>query len=777
MIKTKAGFSILQPLILVPLVWLVAGFFFIHNKVEDLKYEKYENSTKEINDKLQTLIQEKQEAIELVSLTLSEDKTIKDSLLSNSIADLNLHLFSTELADKTSLKHTWFQIITPDGNSFYRSWTDKRGDKVTKVRHDIAKVIRSPKLTSSISAGKFDLTFKAIVPIYNNKKFIGLIETISKFNSITKKMKQNNYETIVLVDKIHKKNFINPFTNTFIKDYYVANMDVDQDCLTIVKNRGVAFFINRATFYINLENNKLINTYHFPDINGKKMAYFIVFQDLDTINFHNIIRVRNSLILFVISIFIFLIGLSYYLYNKKYKQFMQEMNINLEQKVQIKTQELENQSKKLEHLAQHDFLTKLPNRMLLIDRLKQSIKHAKRTKKKINVLFLDLDRFKEINDTYGHEVGDTLLKNVANRLNSCIREEDTIARLGGDEFTIILNSTDEIQTIAVANKIIDIMHDSITIDDIELHSTFSIGISTFPDDGNSPDILLRNADTAMYEAKDSGKNTYRFYNSKMTELAFERVLLENNLRKAIEHKEFEAYFQPKIDARTDKVIGLEALIRWNHPELGLIPPVKFIPFAESIGLIIEIDKWMMREATTQVLKWKNEGIKTGKLSINASAKQLENKNCIRDLNSLINTIGFNPKDLEIEITEGQIMKSTQHVTSVLNKIREIGISISIDDFGTGYSSLSYLKRLPIDKLKIDRSFIKDIPEDQDDIAIVKTIIALANNLSLELIAEGVETEQQKNFLFKEGCHNIQGYLYSKPLPADKCREFLIKHMS
>jgi len=776
MIKTKAGFSVFQPLILVPLVWLLAGFFFIHNKVEDLKYEKYENSTKEIDDKLQTLIQEKQEAIELVSLALSEDRTIKDSLLNNTIVDLDLHLFSTRLADKTSLKHTWFQIVTPDGKSFYRSWTDKRGDNVTKVRPDIVNVIKNPKLTSSISAGKFDLTFKAIVPIYSKKKFIGVIETISKFNSITKKMKQSHYETIVLVDKTYKKNFIHPFTETFIQDYYIANMEIDQDCLAIVKDKGVEYFINKPIFYIDLENNKLINTYHLPDINGKEMSYFIVFQDLGSINFHNIIRVRNSLILFVVSIFIFLIGLSYYLYSKKYKQFMQEMNINLEEKVQVKTRELKKQSKKLEHLAQHDFLTKLPNRMLLIDRLKQSIKHAKRTKQKINILFLDLDRFKEINDTYGHEIGDALLKNVANRLNGCIREEDTIARLGGDEFTIILNSTDEIQTIAVANKIIEIMHDSIIVGNIELHSTFSIGISTFPDDGDTPDILLRNADTAMYEAKDSGKNTYRFYNSKMTELAFERVLLENNLRKAIENEEFEAYYQPKIDARTDKIIGLEALIRWNHPELGLIPPIKFIHFAESIGLIVEIDKWMMREATTHVLKWKKEGIQTGRLSINASAKQLENKDCVRDLSLLISTVGFNPKDLEIEITEGQIMKNTQHVTSVLNEVREIGINISIDDFGTGYSSLSYLKRLPIDKLKIDRSFIRDIPEDQDDVAIVKTIIALANNLSLELIAEGVETEQQKDFLLKEGCHNIQGYFYSKPLPADKCRDFLIKYM-
>ncbi|MDD3476112.1 MAG: EAL domain-containing protein, partial [Sulfurimonas sp.] len=271
-------------------------------------------------------------------------------------------------------------------------------------------------------------------------------------------------------------------------------------------------------------------------------------------------------------------------------------------------------------------------------------------------------------------------------------------------------------------------------------------------------------------------NIYQFYNIRMTELALERVTLESDLRRATQNSEFEVYFQPKMDARVDKVIGLEALIRWNHPELGLILPIKFIPFAEDIGLIIEIDKWMLREAAKQVLAWKNENIQCGKLSINVSAKQLEDVNYVEYLHQKIAAIGLSATDLEIEITEGFIMKHNLHVTSTLNAIREFGISISIDDFGTGYSSLSYLKRLPVDKLKIDRSFVKDLPYDKDDVAIVKTIIALANNLSLELIAEGVETKEQRNFLLREGCPNIQGYFYSKPLKVNECREFLLKHM-
>lgn len=776
MVATKFKFSILQPLILIPLLWLIVGFLFINNKVEDLKYEKYNDIATEMHNKLKTFIKEKQEAILLVSISLSYNKTIQDSLLNDDITDLNLSKFSAKLAHNTSLKNAWFQLLTPDGKSFYRSWTELRGDDLTKVRLDIAQMIKNPKIISSISTGKFDLTFKSMVPIYRDDKFLGAIETISTFNSIINKMNSSSYETMILVDKSYKEQLTDLSAKTFIFDYYVANKNINKQYLEIIKTKTVEYFIDKTKFYIDTEHDKLISTYHLLDIYGKKMAYFIIFQDLSSINFDNIIKVRNMLMLFIFSIFLLLVGLSYFIYNKKYKQFMQQINLDLEEKIQMKTNELKEQSRKLEHLAQHDFLTKLPNRMLLTDRLKQSIKHAKRTKENVSVLFLDLDRFKEINDTYGHEVGDMLLKNVANRLKGCIREEDTIARLGGDEFTIILNNTDELQTITVIKKIIDTMNDSIFIDKLELHTTFSIGISSFPNDGETPDILLRNADTAMYCAKDDGKNRYRFYNVKMTELAFERVLLEKNLRKAIENEEFEPYFQPKIDARTNKVIGLEALVRWNHPELGLIQPINFIPFAEDIGLIAEIDRWVMKKAILYVLECKKENIHTGILSVNASAKQLEDKNCVYDLETIINSTGFNPKDLEIEITEGQIMKNTLHVISVLENIRKIGISISVDDFGTGYSSLSYLKRLPINKLKIDRSFIKDLPDDKDDIAIVKAIISLAKNLSLDIIAEGVETQEQISFLLKEGCPNIQGYFYSKPLPANECKDFLIKHM-
>ncbi|MBW6489197.1 EAL domain-containing protein [Sulfurimonas sp.] len=776
MAKIKQLSSLQQPLIFVSVVWLILGFLFVNYKVDDLRYEKYKDISTDMQNRLKGLIKEKQEATLVVSFAIANNQTIRDALLNNSISGLNLDKFSDELSKYTSLQNSWFQLSTHEGKSFYRSWTDKRGDDLTAIRKDIVEMVNNPAPTSSISPGLFNLTFKAMVPIFEDGRFIGTIETISDFNSVAKMMTQEGYETLLLVDKSYKKLLLDPSSKNYIGDYYLANSDINNQHVEIIKNITVEHVVNWASFYIDEEQEHLISTYHLHDKLDKELAYFVIFKDLKDIDFSDITRTTQSLILFILSIFLFLIGIYYFFYTKKQKEYIQEMNIHLEKKVQTRNQALIKQSKKLEHVSQYDSLTKLPNRALLINKLKRSIEKARGNKQSITILFLDLDRFKEINDTYSHEVGDTLLKKIADKLKTFIDESDTIARFGGDEFTIILNNANDTQTMELVANITDAMHDAISVDNLRLHTTFSIGISTFPQDGESAEILLRNADTAMYGAKSSGKNRYQFYNAKMTELAFERVLLESNLRKAIKENEFEAYFQPKIDATTQKVIGLEALIRWRHPELGLIAPAKFIPFAEDIGLIIEIDKWMMRVATAYILECKKENITTGKLSINASAKQIEDKGYIDDLKSFINESGVDTKDLEIEITEGLIMKNTAQVISVLKSIKDLGISISIDDFGTGYSSLSYIKRLPIDKLKIDRSFIKDIPEDKEDIAIVRTIIALANNLSLELIAEGVETQEQVDFLVREGCVNIQGYFYSKPLCANECKDFLISHM-
>lgn len=776
MAKLKPASSLKQPIIFISVILLLLGFLFINYKIDDLRDKKYKNITADMQNRLEALIKEKQEATLVVSFAIANNQSIRDALLKETTSGLNLDKFSDELSKYTSLQNSWFQLSNHEGKSFYRSWTDKRGDDLTEIRKDIIEMINNPVPTSSISPGLFNLTFKAMVPIFENERFIGTIETISNFNSIAKKMKDDGYETLILVDKSHKKLLLEPSSKSYIGDYYLANNDINTQHVEIIANKTLEHILNQTSFYLDEKHEHLISIYHLHDIQNNSLAYFVMFKDLKEIDFSNITRTQESLIIFTVSIFLFLLGIYYFFYNKKQKEHIKDINTYLQRKVQIRNKALIKQSKKLEHASQYDSLTKLPNRALLINKLKKSIEKAKKNEQKVTILFLDLDRFKEINDTYSHEVGDTLLKKIADKLKKLIDEGDIIARFGGDEFTIILNNANNTKTMELIANITDTMHDAITVDNLRLHTTFSIGISTFPQDGDSADILLRNADTAMYEAKSSGKNRYQFYNTKMTELAFERVLLEINLRKAIKENEFEAYFQPKIDASTQKVIGLEALIRWRHPELGLIPPAKFIPFAEDIGLIIEIDKWMMRVSTAYILECKKENIHTGKLSINASAKQLEDKHYIDDLKSFINESGFDAKDLEIEITEGLIMKNTAHIISVLRSIKDLGISISIDDFGTGYSSLSYIKRLPVDKLKIDRSFIKDIPQDREDIAIVRTIIALAKNLSLELIAEGVETQEQVDFLVKEGCVNIQGYFYSKPLSADECRDFLIRYM-
>ncbi|MFK5881938.1 MAG: EAL domain-containing protein [Sulfurospirillum sp.] len=426
--------------------------------------------------------------------------------------------------------------------------------------------------------------------------------------------------------------------------------------------------------------------------------------------------------------------------------------------------ELLHQRDLLEHLAHHDSLTGLPNRVLLLDRLSQAIYRADRNHMKFAVLFLDLDQFKQINDSLGHEIGDLVIKEVANRFGKMLRKEDTFARLGGDEFTIVLEnikSSDDVA--ALANKLLKNIRKPFIIKNHELYITCSIGISLFPRDAKQVDLLIRNADAAMYRAKESGRNTFNFYTKDMTESAFERVIMETSLRHAINENEFIVYYQPQYNIKTNKIIGVEALARWQHPQAGLIQPQKFIPLAEENGMIIEIDSLIADEAMTQYTKWINQNQNPGKLNLNLTTKQLMHTNFIDDLKNRMKKIRFDPKWLCFEITEGQLMTNTEATIEKLLLLNSIGIEISIDDFGTGYSSLSYLKKLPINQIKIDKSFIDDIPADNESIGIVKAIIALSKTLNLQTIAEGVENTKQQKFLLENGCENAQGYLYSKPL--------------
>ena len=439
--------------------------------------------------------------------------------------------------------------------------------------------------------------------------------------------------------------------------------------------------------------------------------------------------------------------------------------------------ELYKQKEVLNHLAHHDILTQLPNRVLFNDRLTQAIQTSQREKSEFALLFLDLDHFKEINDSLGHDTGDEVLKVVSRRLIDVMREEDTLARLGGDEFTIIMKNLVQGQDASLlAQKILLALSEPIIIEENKLYVSSSIGISLYPSDGSSASNLLKYADAAMYRAKDEGRNNFQFYSSEMTELAFERVVMEASLRAAIENEEFVVYYQPQVDGKSDKLIGMEALVRWQHPTMGLVSPAKFIPLAESTGLIVELDQFVMKSAMTQMAEWYEKGFKPGVLALNLAMKQLEQKDFISILSNIIKESRCEAKFIELEVTESQIMVNPEEAINVLNQINELGIDLAIDDFGTGYSSLSYLKKLPISKLKIDQSFVRDLPDDEEDVAISRAVMALAKSLNLKIIAEGVETKEQKEFLVENGCSSIQGYFYAKPMPADEMEILLAKGM-
>ncbi len=438
--------------------------------------------------------------------------------------------------------------------------------------------------------------------------------------------------------------------------------------------------------------------------------------------------------------------------------------------------ELRDQKEMLHHHAHHDSLTKLPNRFLFNDRLNQAIKQAKRSHSKIAVLFIDLDHFKGINDSMGHKIGDELLVEVAARLKSKIRQTDTLARLGGDEFTIVLdqiNNEDDI--VNVTQSLLKVMATPFNLSSQHLYITLSVGAAIYPDDGETADELVKNADAAMYHAKDDGRNTYQFYTESMTEKAFERIAMETSFRNALKKNEFIVYYQPQIDAKTENLIGMEALVRWQHPDMGLISPSKFLGFAVETGLIIPLNLWVMKMAMLQTTQWNRKHLQPGVLALNLSILQLEKDDFIDTIKNLIEETGCEPSNLEFEVTEGQIMKDTKKSIRILQQLKDMGVSLAIDDFGTGYSSLSHLKRFPINKLKIDQSFIRDLPFDEEDVILSKSVISLAKNMGMDVIAEGVETQQQKDFLLENGCHYIQGYYYSKPIPANEMQEFLEKN--
>jgi len=441
--------------------------------------------------------------------------------------------------------------------------------------------------------------------------------------------------------------------------------------------------------------------------------------------------------------------------------------------------ELEEENKKqkklLMHQIEHDVLTGLPNRNLLQDRLAQAIKKASRDESVLGIIFVDIDKFKMINDTLGHDAGDVLLKTIATRMQSSVRETDTVARLSGDEFIILLDGCKDVSDIFIAiKKLVGSFQTPLTLANESFKVTMSMGVSVYPNDGHSVAQLLKNADIAMYKAKIEGRNRYKFFDQAMNQETNEHLEIEKSLYKALANNEFELYYQPQINLQTDKIVGLEALIRWNHPLKGLTAPGYFIHIAEESELILDIGNWVLREAMEQIKQWHDQGLNPGKMAINFAGKQLDSPKLISTVIGALKETGCKAKWIEMEIVERFIMKDTTKSIALLKRLRELGLDISIDDFGTGHSSLSYLKKLPITKLKIDQSFVQNLEESREDRAIARTIIELGRGLGLSVLAEGVETKEQRDFIYSNGCELMQGYLFSKPMNA-KEMEIMLKN--
>ncbi|MGJ3700827.1 bifunctional diguanylate cyclase/phosphodiesterase [Variovorax sp. AFSI2.2] len=431
----------------------------------------------------------------------------------------------------------------------------------------------------------------------------------------------------------------------------------------------------------------------------------------------------------------------------------------------------------LRFMASHDELTGLFNRAALQHELARAIKRSNRHQKQFAVIFVDLDRFKHINDTLGHGVGDEMIKICGERLTGLLREADVVARFGGDEFVLLLENLSSANEAAMlAEKVLACCAEPFVITGRELHVTASVGVSVYPDNGGDAEALLKNADTAMYRAKERGRNTYRFYAAKMNAQSTEQLMLESALRHALERGELEMHYQPKMNLQTQRIVGVEALMRWHHPVLGMIPPVKFIPIAEEIGLIVPLGKWALERACADSRSWQKDGLPEVLMSVNLSPRQFESRTLIADIQSVLEASGLEPSLLELEITEGAVMANPERAAKLLRMIRDMGVGLAIDDFGTGYSSLSYLKHFPLSTVKIDRSFINDLSQDADARALIDGIITLAHGLRMKVVAEGIETTAQLDYLRSRGCDEAQGYWLCKPVSADDTRNFMARHL-
>jgi diguanylate cyclase (GGDEF)-like protein len=431
-------------------------------------------------------------------------------------------------------------------------------------------------------------------------------------------------------------------------------------------------------------------------------------------------------------------------------------------------------AQRIEYLAFHDALTGLPNRTMFSKMLTERISEARRYERKLAVAFLDLDRFKQINDTLGHDAGDQLLKEVATRLNGCLRDSDTIARLGGDEFVVLLPELgDDKYAATVAQKVLSVIARPFTLIGHEFRVTASIGISTYPGDGLDEQSLTKNADIAMYQAKAEGKNNFQFYSEKLNANSLERLTLESTLRHALERNEFRLHYQAKWDIASGHITGMEALLRWEHPDLGTVAPMQFIPIAEETGLIVPIGRWVLKTVCSQSVAWQRQGLPRLSIAVNLTARQFTDEHLLQDVTSILKATGMDPRLLELEVTESLLIQDVENTLRILTGLKALGIKIAVDEFGTGYSSLATLQRFPLDTIKIDRSFIRNVVGNTADTGLADAIIAMGKNLSLTVVAQGVETREQADFLRTHACDELQGFYFKRPLPPDQFAKLLL----
>jgi len=894
----------LASLILFFTTLLVVTLYFDHKFQLD-SANQYQKVSEQNEQLLHTLIKAKQEKVALIALSLANDNILKQSLIQQDASLLTFNKFVDTIAENSSLQNVWVQVIDADGRSFFRSWVDKKGDLIIPKRKDLQLLYESsnPQSMNTVSVGKFDLSFKTIIPLFDGDEFLGAFEVIAKFNSITDKLYDKGFASVILVDENYREQIEKPFTKRFMDDSYVANLNANDELISTIKsNRLTRHAQQNSTFYTLEKQDLFVYLMDIVDVYGQHLATYYLFQSLKPIVVD--IKAGNSAVYGYLTLFYLLSIILYIAWfsvlnfriashsNKQLKTVVktkdealenqanlwqhvidglddlvlvidkqyqiQQMNqaakifnkdstslctqqrchdllFNLDEPCHekgnncpLKTcfetgqpstvvqklttpsgepcyieftasplmnkegeidriieighditpymlakNEVELQKDKLDYIAYHDSLTSLPNRLLFMDRLKQSFDHSQRSQDLVGVLFIDLDRFKEINDTYGHKVGDRVLQECAKRLKSAVRNSDTVSRLGGDEFTVIIDRVKHSDVmVEVVKNILSTIRLPCLIQDKTFHLTASIGVSIFPNDGHSIHDLLKNADTAMYQAKDAGRNSYAFYNPVMTQKALQRIKLEDKIREAISEHQFVMFYQPQYDVNSHKITGFEALIRWIHPKEGIISPEAFIPLAEETGLIMQIGEQVMKMAMSTVADWHHKSMTTKRVAINVSAKQFNDKALLNKVKKALKESDCKPEWIELEITESSVMDNQEYAVSVLNELQEMGITVSIDDFGTGYSSLAQLKRMPINKLKIDQSFVQNVPQNSEDVEITKAIISMAKSLNMDMIAEGIETTEQSDFINQQGCVNVQGYLYSYPVNQKQIERLL-----